>query len=395
MKTYNFDEIIDREQTDCVKYDLRPIFFGSNDLIPMWVADMDFKTPDFIVNAIKKRAEHEIFGYSIRTKRYYDAFINWVEKLHHWSIKKEWILYTSGVVPAVSLAIEALTKPGEKIIIQPPVYFPFANSITNLGRQLVINPLKEVNNIYVMNFEHLRKIIDSRTKMLILSNPHNPGGRVWTPDELKELCNICEENNIILFSDEIHSDIVFSNHKHTPVATVSETISRLLVTAMAPTKTFNMAGIASSSIIVEDNLLRNNLSALLETMHLSGGNVFSHEAAIAAYTYGENWLKQMNKYVEQNIDFVSDFLLKNIPEIVMMKPEGTYMIWLNCKGLRLNEAELKDFFINKTKVGLNQGITFGEGGAGFFRMNVACPQQIVHEALRRIKNAVLELYNSK
>ena len=247
---YNFDEIIDRKNTSCVKWDYAEKFIGAKDLLPMWVADMDFKTPDFIVNAINERASHEIYGYTVRPDGYYESIINWINKKHNWKLKRDWIIFSPGIVPAVNMAVMAYTNPGDKIIVQPPVYFPFFSAVTDNGRQLVYNQLKLQNGRYYMDFEDLEKKIDKRTKMIIISNPHNPGGSAWTVEELKRLGEICVEKNVLLVSDDIHSDLVLPPYNHTIAATISQEISDVCITMMAPSKTFNLAGMATSSVII-------------------------------------------------------------------------------------------------------------------------------------------------
>jgi len=385
---YNFDEIIDRKNTSCVKWDFAEQYFEAKDILPMWVADMDFKTPDFIVDAIKKRAAHEIYGYTVRPESYYSSMINWIDKKHQWKIEKDWIIFSPGIVPAVNMAVMAYTNPGDKIIVQPPVYFPFFSAVKDNGRQLVYNQLQLENGRYNMDFQDLEKKIDNRTKMIIISNPHNPGGSAWTKDELTKLGEICIKHHIILISDEIHSDLVIPPFKHTAAANISEEIANVTISMMAPSKTFNLAGMASSSVIISNPKLRNDFQVFLDRVHVGMGNLFGMVASEAAYTHGKEWLDQMLHYVKGNLDYVEKYIKEKMPQIKMMRPEATYMIWLDFRSLGLSNENLKAFVLQKAKLGLNDGPVFGPGGEGFQRMNLACPTSIVEEGMLRLKRAI-------
>ncbi len=387
---YNFDEIINRENTASVKYDLRKKLFEKEDVIPMWVADMDFKTPDFIINAIKERAKHEIFGYSFRPESYYSSIINWLKNRHHWEIQKEWISFSPGIVPAINMAVMAFTSPGDKIIVQPPVYFPFFSAVKNNRRELVENPLKLKGDRYCIDFNDLKdKLKDAN--MLILSNPHNPGGSVWTKDELKKLGEMCVENNVLIMSDEIHGDLVFKDYTFTPMASISESIASYTVSFIAPSKTFNMAALATSSVITSNKELKEKFDKVLDAIHIGNGNVFGTVASEAAYTYGSEWLDQLLDYLSDNLDFLEKYLEEKIPQIKMLRPEGTYLVWLNCSELNVKGKALKDFMIHDAGLGFNDGEMFGTGGEGYMRMNIACPRQTLLDALIRLENAVNNL----
>ncbi|HPE57392.1 MAG TPA: PatB family C-S lyase [Bacteroidales bacterium] len=388
---YNFDEIIDRTGTSCVKWDIREMFFKKQDVLPMWVADMDFKTPDFIVDAVKQRAEHPVYGYTIRPESYYTSLINWIDKKHRWKIDKDWVIFSPGIVPAVNMAVMAYTKPGDKIIVQPPVYFPFFGAVKDNGRQLVNNQLKLNNGRFDMDFEDLEKQIDNRTRMIIISNPHNPGGSAWTKEELTRLGEICIKHNLILISDEIHSDLAIPPNKHTVAANLSKEIAGVTVTMMAPSKTFNLAGMASSSVIISNEKLRNDFQIMLDRVHVGMGNLFGMVASEAAYTHGEEWLNQMLIYVKGNIDFMEEYISKNIPKVKMIRPEATYMVWLDFRELAMDNDTLKQFIIEKARLGLNDGPVFGPGGEGFQRINLACPRAYVEEAMNRLENAIKTL----
>jgi cystathionine beta-lyase len=386
---YNFDEIIDRTNSSSIKYDFRKVLFGTENLIPMWVADMDFRTPDFILNALKKRIEHPVLGYSLKPEGYYDAIINWLKIRHHWDIEKSWITFSPGVVPGLTMSVLAFTNPGDKVIVQPPVYFPFFSSIQGPGRELVYNPLKLVDGRYYMNFDDLKNKIDTKTKMLFLCNPHNPGGMVWKKDELLELAQICLENDVLIVSDEIHSDLTFKPHYHIPLASLSPEIGNQVITFMAPSKTFNIAGLATSFALIKDPGKIKIYNKTLDDMHLQIGNIFGNVALEAAYTHGQEWLVQLLAYLQENVEYVIDFLDKiNFPKIKAIRPEGTYMLWLDCRELGLNDKKLKTFMNNKAGLGLNDGIMFGKEGSGFQRINIACPKSVVEEAMHRLARAV-------
>lgn len=388
---YNFDEIISRGNTFSVKYDGKKAYFGSADLIPMWVADMDFKTPPFITEAVKKRADQPIYGYSFRPDSYYNSLIEWFERKHGWEIKKEWILFTPGIVPALNMLVQTFTMPGNKVLVQPPVYHPFFSAIENNHRQLVNNPLTFKDGEYLIDFNDLAAKLSSGTKLVLFSNPHNPVGRAWNKEELKKLADLCVQNDVIVISDEIHCDLVLPGNKHISLTSVSEEIKDQVVTCISPSKTFNLAGMSTSSLVIQNDRLREKFELTIEQLHLDLGNLFGTVASIAAYTHGDTWLKQLLDYINGNVDFVEDFLKKRIPEVEMVRPEATYLIWMDFSGLRMDPEDLKFFLINKAKVGFNDGRTFGEGGEGFQRMNVACPRKIVEEALIRIEKAINDL----
>jgi len=391
MKKYDFDEIINREDTDCVKYDLRENYFGKKDVIPMWVADMDFRTPDFIIRAIRSRLDHEILGYSVRGEGFYQSVIDWMKKRHDWHIEKQWISFSPGVVPALNMIVMAFTQPGDGIIVQPPVYFPFSLAIENNGRIRIPNPLQLKNGRLTMDFRDLKN--KTRTaKMIFVSNPHNPGGSVWTKEELTRLSEICLENNVLMISDEIHSDLLFNGCRHTPLASLSREVAMQTITCNAPSKTFNMAGLATSYLIMANKKHLERYNRMLDgSLHLANGNIFGAVALQAAYRHGEEWLAQLLDYVRENILLVDDFLKRYIPQIKAIIPQSTYLIWLDCRELETGSDQLWDFFIRKAGVGFNDGRIFGEGGEGFMRMNVACPRQTVTQALEQIRDAVATL----
>lgn len=386
---FNFDKSINRNNTDCIKYDAMEPFLGVKDAIPMWVADMDFNSPPCIVDALKKRLEHEVFGYSFKTDAFHKSIIDWMQKRHQWHVEKEWISFSPGVVAGFTIAIEQFTKPGDKIIVQPPVYFPFFQSISNTGRVVEYNPLKLDNGRLNFDFEDLKSRITGDTKMLLLCNPHNPGGSVWTKDELIELSEICNDNNIMVVSDEIHADVVFAPAKHTPYASISEKAAKNSITIMSHSKTFNVAGLTTSFVIASNKNILDKYNKALSIPHLHMGNIFGTEALMAAYNGGEEWLEELITYLKGNIDFVDNFIKQHLPNFRVIIPESTFLIWIDCTQLKMTGEELKQFFLHKAKVAINEGSMFGPGGDGFIRMNIGCPRSTVETAMNRIKEAFI------
>lgn len=385
---YNFDEIIDREGSGSIKYDLRDKIFKNNRVMPLWVADMDFRTPDFIIHALHKRLEHEILGYTRLPDSFYNSVVAWNWKRHQWRVEPGWISFSPGVVPALNLLVMAFTEPDDSIIIQPPVYFPFFTAIQNHGRRLRTNPLRLHNDQYTMDFEDLESKIDSTTRMIILCNPHNPTGNVWSRKILERLGQICVRNNILLVSDEIHSDLVFSGSRHIPVASLDAEISRNTITCMSPSKTFNLAGLSTAYLIISNPKVKAQYEKMLDHVHVGAGNIFGFVAAEAAYTYGEEWLRQLMVYLEGNFRFLRDYVARYMPMICVAPAEATYLIWLDCRALGLSQAALRNFMIAEAGLGLNDGTQFGEEGTGFQRINIACPRQVLHEALVKMHRAV-------
>lgn len=383
---YNFDEIIDRSGTDAYKIELSPFYFGTKELLPLWVADMDFRTPDFVMEAIRKRSEHEIMGYTVRNKDFFSPIINWIKYKHDWKISRSWIGFVPGIVPAMAVSVLAFTQPDDKVIIQSPVYPPFFTLVENNNRQLIVNQLLLENGQYRMNFEELREqVSDSRVKMLLLCSPHNPGGRVWNKEELKELATICAENNVIVVADEIHADLVLPGYQHIPFATVSEFAMQNSITLMAPSKTFNIAGLCSSSYIIPNEQLRKTYFEQLEALEFVGGNIFAYVATKAAYEQGADWLQQLVEYIQGNIDFVVNYLQNNLPKITPIIPEASFLVWLDFSTFGLSENEIKELLVKKAKLGLNNGNSFGPGGQGFHRLNVGCSRLVLQEAMSRLK----------
>jgi cystathionine beta-lyase len=381
---YNFDEKINREGTESVKYDLRNNVFGKADVIPMWVADMDFRTPDFIREAVIERAKYDVYGYTFREDAYFEAIAAWIRRRHQWDVRKEWMTYTPGVVAAFNMAVLGLTKEGDEVIIQPPVYPPFFHAVESHGRKLVTNPLIDTDDGFIMDYELLEKQAKT-AKMLILSNPHNPVGRCWTRDELKRLGDICMRNNVLVFSDEIHCDLVLPGHKHVPFASVCEEFAQHSLTAHAASKTFNLAGMATSTIIVPNEELRKTYVNFVESTEIHLGNIFGKIATKTAMEKGEEWLQQLLVYIQGNIDYVVDYINKELPKIRVHRAEATYMLWLDFSAYNLDNKELNHKMIFEAGLGLNNGKEFGKQGEKCLRINLACPRSVVAEAMKRIK----------
>lgn len=392
MKTYNFDEIIDRSGSGDLKHEALLPRWGRNDLLPLWVADMDFATPDFVVDALKARLSHPIFGYTIEPADYRPTIIDWNESHHGWKIKPEWISFIPGIVKGIGFVVNVFTKPGEKVIIQPPVYHPFRMTPEDNGREVVFNPLRlREDGYYDMDFDNLSEVCDDKCRVLILSNPHNPAGVSWSKETLQRLADFCYEHNIIVISDEIHSDMALFGNRHVPFASVSERAADISITFAAPTKTFNMAGIVSSYAVISNDDLRQRFYGWLKANELDEPTIFAPIATIAAYQKGEEWRKQMLAYVEDNVRFVEDYCRAHIPGVRPLRPQASFLVWLNCRGLELSQDKLLDLFIDKAHLALNDGEMFGPGGEGFMRLNVGTPRSVLRQALEQLAKAVNEL----
>lgn len=391
MTKYDFDEIIDRRGTNSVKYDLLERLFGNPDALPLWVADTDFRVPDFIMTALKKRMDHEILAYSFKPDSYYNAIIDWMSKKHQWNIKKEMISFSPGVVTGVTLLITALSEPGEKVIVQPPVYFPFFSCIKGTGRITVENPLVLKNGRYYFDLDDLRKKIDAETRLLILCSPHNPGGMVWKREELEQLGEICLQHNVIIISDEIHSDLVFPGYQHIPLPVISEQLSNNCVVCMAPSKTFNIAGLSSALVIIPDKRIRTKYEKVLNNLHLEGGNIFGNIATEAGYSKGIEWLSQLMNYLEENFRFLETFIKERLPKVKIIKPEATFLVWLDFSAYGWDEEKMANYLIYEAGVAMNQGSRFGTGGEGYFRLNFGCPRTLLKEGLGRLEEKLAKI----
>lgn len=386
---YNFDKIIDRKGTGAVKFDAIEKVFGKDDLLPLWVADMDFETPDFIVEAMKERLEHPIFGYPTELPDYRPSICDWIESHHQWEIQKDWLCFIPGIVKGIGIAINALLEKGDKVIIQPPVYHPFRLVPQKNHHEVVFNPLRELpEGGYEMDFENLEEICDGKCKMLILANPHNPAGITWSRETLQKLASFCHKRGIIVISDEIHCDMALFGNKHIPFAAVSAEAAACSITFGAPSKTFNIAGIVSSYAIVPDPVLRKRFFDWVDANEFGAAHIFAPIATIAAYRKGEDWRLQMLKYIEGNIEFVIAYCKEHIPQIKPLRPQASFLIWLDCRALGLDHDQLIDLFINKAGLALNDGEMFNPGGKGFMRLNVGCPRKVLETALENLKAAI-------
>jgi len=388
---YIFDKKIDRTGSNSIKWDLTENFFGKEDCLPLWVADSDWETAPEIKEALKSRLDHGVFGYTFPSKELSEIIINWVKKHYNWQIKKEWIVYSNGVVPSINIAIRAFSVPGDGVIIQPPVYYPFSSTIKNTGRQIVNNQLLNKENYYEINFKGLKNILSSdseegckRTELFLFCNPHNPVGRVWNKKELSEINQVVLENEMILISDEIHADFIFADNQHIPAASLSPEIEMQSITLMAPSKTFNIAGLKTSFAIIPNQKIKKKFINVKN--HLVGkGNIFGLIAMQAAYNKGEPWLRAQLKYLEENIDYTADYLNKNMPEIKYYKPEGTYLFWLDLRDVNKYSEDINDKLVKKFDIALEPGNWFGENGEGFLRMNIATPRKNIKKALKGIE----------
>jgi cystathionine beta-lyase len=381
---YGFDTVIDRKNTNSIKYD--PASRGKpEDVLPLWVADMDFAAPPCVEEALTNRAKHGIYGYSEPGASFYSALQNWFKNRFDWNVEKEWLCITPGVVSALYLAVRAFTKLGDAVLIQQPVYYPFASSVQKTGRSLLVNELVYKDGSYTIDFEDFENQI-KKAKLFILCNPHNPVGRVWTRDELLRMGEICLRYNVKVIADEIHQDIIFSPNKHLVFTALDDRFADITITCTAPSKTFNLAGLNHANIFISNNDLRASFKQEYGSCGLSQPNIMGLISCEAAYTDGAQWLNELIDYLKGNMDFLDNFLQKNIPKIKLVKPQGTYLAWLDCRELGLSSKDLNDAITNKAKLWLNDGPMFGRGGSGFQRMNVACSRSILQKAALRLSH---------
>ena len=384
---YDFDEIVDRHNTGAVKVEALKSGWGREDLIPLWVADMDFRTPPFIMDMLRKRCEHEILGYTVKPVEYHKAIHNWLKKRYDWEVSAKSITFCPGIVPGITFAIQSLTQPGDKVLIQPPVYHPFKWVTEQNGRIAVCNSLILENGQYKMDITHFKKVVKG-CKLFILCNPHNPGGRVWNREELETIAGICKENGTIVVSDEIHADLTLPPHIHTPFAKAGEKARMNSLVFMAPSKAFNTAGLASSYCIIESEEIRKKYAGYIEGGELGNGHLFAYIPVIGAYNEkGEEWLNQVLAYIQDNIDFVDQFLKKNMPRIKAIRPQASFLVFLDCRKLDLPQDKLVDFFVDKAHLALNDGSMFGKEGTGFMRLNIGCPRKTLEQAMSQLKIA--------
>ena len=392
MTDYGFDQVISRENTHSMKWEYGKKISGDSRMLPMWVADMDFRSPPKIIEAVEERARHGIYGYTLVTNEYLESIAHWMEKRHNWSIDVGEIVSVNGVVPALNMIMQGFGRPGDHVVIQPPVYYPFFNVIRNNGHHPLLNSLVEKEFGYEMDFDDLEmKLKHPGTTMMILCSPHNPVGRVWKEEELRKVAELCLQYNVLLISDEIHQDLLLNNHRHIPTASISEAVDRNTITCTAPSKTFNLAGFHSSNLVIRDSEKRRIFRQTLERNGGFGMNPFSDIATITAYRHGASWLDALLQYLEGNLEYLRGYLNHHLPEISMHPPEATYLAWLDCRSLKLEQKELEEVLLKKAGVVLNQGPTFGDPGEGFVRLNFACPRSMLEEGLQRIKTAIHSL----
>jgi cystathionine beta-lyase len=384
---YNFDKGIDRRGTSSVKWDMNSIIFGKEDVLPMWVADMDFEVPPCVTEAILKRASHPAYGYTFYPDSLYEAVIEWEEKRHNWKVEKEWIGFVSGIVPGINFVIDCLTDKSDGILIQTPVYPPFIESVKEQDRRLLTCPFVWVGEEYIIDFEDLEEKLKD-AKLFIISSPHNPMGRCYSKYELERIGELCIKHNVVLISDEIHQDIIYSESSHICTASISDPIAENTVTFIAPSKTFNIPGLQNSAVIIKNEDIRNKFFRHIRNKLHNSLNIFAIAAGEAAYRHGSEWLDELLVYLEANRDFALNYIKKNIPAVSAIKPLSTYMMWLDFTKLGLTHEELEDLMINKAKVGLFNGKLFGEEGKGHMRINFACPRSTLEEGLDRMKNAL-------
>lgn len=394
---YDFETVYDRHDTHCVKYEKLDELYGRHDLLPMWVADMDFPTAPFVLDAVRKRLEHPIFGYTCRGSNWSDAIVRWQQQRYGWTISDEWLNFVPGIVPGIAFCVHCFTKPGDKVLIQTPVYHPYIHVPQNNGRQVVMSdliipscddttPSAPASDIQI-DWERFERDAEG-CKMFLLCHPHNPGGRVWTREELVRMAEICDRKGVLVVSDEIHADLTFPGHHHIPFASVSEAAARNSITLASPSKAFNMPGFTSSYSIIVDPTLREQFAAFLENSELNLGHVLAFDAVAAAYTHGTEWLDQCLDTIQSNIDYVRDTLAARLPKVGMIRPDASFLIFLDFRRLGLTQEQLNHLITDEAHVALNDGSTFGAAGTGFMRFNVASPRTVVAEALDRICRAL-------
>lgn len=389
---YHFDEVVNRRHTNSLKYDCAAERGKPENVLPLWVADMDFRAPEKVMDALKAKAEHGIFGYSEPSEEYFAALTGWFFRRHGWQTYPEKFVLSCGVAYAICTFIRILTEEGDGVLICPPVYYPFSESVLQNGRTLVESPLVSAGGVYRVDFEDFeKKIVEKNVKLFLLCSPHNPVGRVWSGDELRKMGEICMRHNVFVVADEIHADFVFGENRHIVFATLGEEFLKNCAVCTAPTKTFNLAGLHIANIYIENDAVREKYVRELNRAGYSQSNVMGIVACEAAYTYGEEWLEELKAYLTGNLDLVRDFLKRELPEIKLIEPQGTYLIWLDCSALGMKDEELGRFITDRAKLWLDDGSVFGAGGSGFERVNIACPRKTLKEALLRLKNAVEEI----
>lgn len=385
----DFDTVPNRRGTNCFKYDFAREMGMPEDVLPLWVADMDFPTAPAVLERLHALAEHGIFGYTGVKDAYFSAVHNWYAQRFSWETQRSWLVTTPGVVFAIAIAIRAFTQKGDAILIQQPVYYPFANKVTENDRQLVVNPLVLKNGRYEMDFADMeRKIVDYRVKMLLLCSPHNPVGRVWTKEELLRVGEICQKHGVLVVSDEIHADFTYAGHTHRVFASVKSEFADFTITCTAPSKTFNLAGLQNSNIFIPNRQLRHAYKKELSACGCGGTNCMGMAACQAAYEAGADWLEQLKQYLAGNLAYIRQFLREKLPDIALIEPDGTYLVWLDLRKLGLTEQQQRQLIVQDAKLWLDTGTLFGQGGEGFERINIACPRTTIEQAMQRLERAV-------
>jgi cysteine-S-conjugate beta-lyase len=384
---FDFDRIISRAGTASEKWDGRETYFGRADVTPMWVADMDFAAPSEVTAALVARAQHPVYGYTMADEAVYSSLIDWLDRQFGWQIERDWIVLTPGVVPSIYAAVQAMVQPGQGVIVQPPVYAPFFSAVTTHGRALLQNPLRLEHGRYRMDFAQLEQCAQQGAKLLLLCSPHNPVGRVWQRDEFDTLLDIVRRYRLAVFSDEIHADLIYPEYRHTPLATLARD-GDAMITAVAPSKTFNIPGLGLSALIIPDAGVRQAMVAAFAGLHVHSTNPFSLTAFTAAYRHGGEWRDALMLYLRDTRDAVMQYLALHLPRIRAIAPEGTYLLWLDCRELGMSDAQLQAFFVQQCRLGMNPGHIFGQGGSGFMRLNLASPRAAVLAALARVAAAL-------
>lgn len=384
---YNFDEIISRKNNNSAKYEESILHYGTNEIIPMWIADMDFKTAPEIIEAIEKRVSQGIFGYTYRPDEYFESYKNWQLKRNNYSMDTSLMAFTPGVIPGMRILLEIMTNQNSNILICEPVYSPFSEIILNTGRNVLVSELLEKNNTYSIDFEDFEEKLKS-ADLFILCNPHNPVGKVWDKQELEKIADLCIKYNVKVFSDEIHSDLILGNKKHICFASISKNIEKLTTTFISSSKTFNLAGLQAATIVFSSKELCEKYTSILKKMDIARNNSFSIESTIAAFNYGEKWLEELLEYLRENMKFINNYCKEYIPKLKPNMPDATYLCWIDARELNMSDDELNKFLVEKAGVGMTNGAEFGKSGSGFLRMNTAYPRSIIEKALNNIKNAL-------
>ena len=390
MQLSRFDQVINRKKTDSVKWDYTKRIFGVEDVLPMWVADMDFPAPEEVIDALHTRVDHGIFGYTMPGSKMEESVKNWLDSRHSWKIDPKTITYSPGIVTAISMAIHAFTTSEDKIVVQPPVYYPFFEIAQKHKREVLYNQLLLNEDFrYEIDFNDLEeKLSDERTTLFILCNPHNPSGRVWSKEELTRIGDLCIKHNVLIISDDIHSDLLLFGNQYTPIASIRKDIANQTITCIAPSKTFNLAGLQASILLIPNDSLKRRYNEVQQVFGVMGINTLGAEAMQAAYEHGSNWLDELIQYLQENVLLIEEYLMNHLPQVKIMRPESTYLVWIDVRNVNKSDKELQELLLNKGKLALHIGSKFGENGEGFLRMNIACPKETLLDGLKRLKIAL-------